>query len=299
MGYAKLFSSIVHSTIWREEAHVKVVWITMLAIADRTGVVEASLPGLADAAKVSVEQCRHALGRLQAPDPDSRTKDYDGRRVEEMDGGWLVLNYEKHRAKKDLEEERAQARERAKRYRASRAVTERHGASRHVTVSAKPAPAPAPEAEAESVGSSSVISLSTRNGSRVARATTEAVHVEAEVVKSENWTAEAGDIWKARFGGTSKYGLIGRELKPLVDEHGWPAVKAVWIKYLATLDDSRYASPHHFATVLFGKLAGIRRDPPPRDDVTAHNASLVDDATWRREMAKMGQAVNSMPKLKG
>lgn len=50
-GYTKLFSSIIDSTIWRESKETKIVWITMLAKADRYGVVEASLPGLADAAK--------------------------------------------------------------------------------------------------------------------------------------------------------------------------------------------------------------------------------------------------------
>jgi hypothetical protein len=46
-GYTKLFSSIVSSTLWREPAATKVVWITMLALADRHGEVEASIPGLA------------------------------------------------------------------------------------------------------------------------------------------------------------------------------------------------------------------------------------------------------------
>jgi hypothetical protein len=117
MGYAKLFSSIVHSTIWREAPHVKVVWITMLALADRTGVVEASLPGLADAAKVRIEECQDAIAKLSAPDEFSRTKDYEGRRIEEIEGGWLILNYEKHRAKKDMDEVRDAARVRAKTYR--------------------------------------------------------------------------------------------------------------------------------------------------------------------------------------
>lgn len=117
MSYAKLFSSILDSTIWREEPHVKVVWITMLAMADRTGVVQASVPGLADRAKVTLGQCVEALDRLKAPDEWSRTKEYHGRRIEEIDGGWLVLNYEKHRSGKDMDEERDAARVRAKVYR--------------------------------------------------------------------------------------------------------------------------------------------------------------------------------------
>ena len=49
-GYSKLFSEICDSTIWREPDHVRIVWITMLAKANKHGEVMASIPGLADAA---------------------------------------------------------------------------------------------------------------------------------------------------------------------------------------------------------------------------------------------------------
>ncbi len=96
-GYTKLFSSIIASTIWREPDHVRLVWITMLAICDRYGNVHASIPGLADLARVSIEHCQDALKRLMAPDEFSRTKDYEGRRIKETDGGWLILNRAKYR----------------------------------------------------------------------------------------------------------------------------------------------------------------------------------------------------------
>lgn len=96
-GYAKLFSSLVTSTIWREPAHVRLVWITMLALADRHGVVEASVPGLADAARVDLAECVAALERLHAPDQWSRSKEFEGRRIETIDGGWRLLNYAKYR----------------------------------------------------------------------------------------------------------------------------------------------------------------------------------------------------------
>lgn len=104
MGYAKLFSSIIHSTIWREPPHVKILWITMLAMSDKDGAVMASVPGLADAARVTIEQCNSGLQRLQEPDPYSRTKENDGRRITEIDGGWALLNYPKYRDLKSEEE---------------------------------------------------------------------------------------------------------------------------------------------------------------------------------------------------
>jgi len=120
MSYTKLFSSIVHSTVWREELHTKVVWITMLALSNREGEVEASIPGIAGAAGVTVLQCEDALARLAAPDPYSRTKEYEGRRIAAMDGGWLILNYTKHRTAIDTERRREQVRLAVARHRAKR-----------------------------------------------------------------------------------------------------------------------------------------------------------------------------------
>ena len=109
-GFTKLFSTIVHSTVWREEMHVKVVWVTMLALADRNGYVAASLPGLADASRVTLEQCEEALARLSAPDKHSRTKEHEGRRIAEVDGGWALLNYTKYREQRDKDERRIKGR---------------------------------------------------------------------------------------------------------------------------------------------------------------------------------------------
>lgn len=95
-SYTKLFSSIIASTIWREDNATRLVWITMLAMRNRHQVVEASLPGLADLARVPIGDCERAIANLSSPDKYSRTKDHDGRRIKEVDGGWLILNGEKY-----------------------------------------------------------------------------------------------------------------------------------------------------------------------------------------------------------
>lgn len=105
-GYTKLFGSIVASTIWREPHQVRIVWITMLALANKAGIVEASIPGLADLARVTVPECEEALKALSSPDEYSRTKDHEGRRITEVDGGWAVLNHAKYRAKMGADERR-------------------------------------------------------------------------------------------------------------------------------------------------------------------------------------------------
>lgn len=143
-GYTKLFNSILASTVWETELHVRVVWVSMLAMCDRYGEVHASLPGLAKIAGVTREQAEDAVRILSAPDHDSRTKEHEGRRIEPIDGGWEVLNYAKYREKQSEDEQRAKAAERQARKRKrdheksrveSRTVTESNGASREVTSS--------------------------------------------------------------------------------------------------------------------------------------------------------------------
>lgn len=102
-SFTKLFSSITESTVWCEPHATRIVWITMLAMADRKGRVEASVPGLANRARVTLEECEHALARFMEPDRYSRTPDNDGRRIEKIDGGWVLLNYAKYREIRDHE----------------------------------------------------------------------------------------------------------------------------------------------------------------------------------------------------
>jgi len=102
-SYSKLFSSITTSTIWCESDSTRLVWITMLAMADRNGYVGASIPGLASIARVDVEKCRAAIACFLSPDPDSRTQAHEGRRIEEADRGWNILNYDDFRKRLDAE----------------------------------------------------------------------------------------------------------------------------------------------------------------------------------------------------
>lgn len=97
MQFTKLFSSILDSTIWQEPKETKIVWITLLAMVDRNGEVYASIPGLASRAGVTLAECEAAIECLSGPDKYSRTKDNDGRRIEEIDGGWILLNHGKYR----------------------------------------------------------------------------------------------------------------------------------------------------------------------------------------------------------
>lgn len=123
MTFTKLHASIVHSSIWQEADYVRVVWITMLALADEYGVVGASVGGLARAANVSREHCGLALQRLLSPDPDSRDGT-TGERIEKVEGGWLVINHGVYRDRQTRAQALAAARVRRHREKRERASSE-------------------------------------------------------------------------------------------------------------------------------------------------------------------------------
>lgn len=95
----------------------RIIWITMLAMVDRLGNVHASVPGLAHRARVPVDACRVALATLEGPDPDSRTKAHEGRRIRAFEGGWYLLNHAKYRAIQNEESVRQSKREHMQRKR--------------------------------------------------------------------------------------------------------------------------------------------------------------------------------------
>lgn len=132
--FVKLYGSILDSSVWATSAECRLLWVTMLAMADENGIVRSSVAGLAHRARISREGCEAGLELLQAPDADSVTPDYDGRRVERVEGGWLVLNARKYR---DLRtDSQAKAAERVRRFR-ERVSTDRDESRRGVTCNAR------------------------------------------------------------------------------------------------------------------------------------------------------------------
>lgn len=117
MSYTKLFNSIITSTIWTEDDKTRILWITMLALADKNGEVQASIPGLARVAGMSVGDCEAAITKFLGPDPYSRTPDDDGRRIELIGGGFALLNHGKYREMASRDESIAANAERQRRHR--------------------------------------------------------------------------------------------------------------------------------------------------------------------------------------
>lgn len=118
-GYTKLFQEIIGSSIWDEDDTTRIVWITMLALKNGRHVVNVTMKSLAMFSRVSVEACGAAIAKLEAPDKESRSAEFEGRRIRAIEsGGWLVLNGEKYSKMFSQDETRKYYAEKQSEYRA-------------------------------------------------------------------------------------------------------------------------------------------------------------------------------------
>jgi hypothetical protein len=134
MSFTKLDSGIVNSSIWSEPTATRVLWITMLAMSDDTGFVATSAPGLIRAANITKEDFSIGIKALESEDEFSRTSEYGGRRVDRVEGGWIILNYMKYREREDKDKHREYMRDYRKRACDSQNLTVIHSDSQNLTV---------------------------------------------------------------------------------------------------------------------------------------------------------------------
>lgn len=97
MGFTKLDSGIIQSSIMSESPETFKVWIALLASTTEDGVARVSPTYLAAVCFLSIEVVDVALEELSKPDTYSRSLNDDGRRIKRIDGGFEVINYAKYR----------------------------------------------------------------------------------------------------------------------------------------------------------------------------------------------------------
>jgi hypothetical protein len=101
MSFAKLDSGIVDSSLWAAPDHVVRVWIAILAKKDHLGIVKMAPSALRRLSNIFDDsngiKFQEAINVLESPDPESRTPDFEGRRIEKIEGGWKVLNHKLYR----------------------------------------------------------------------------------------------------------------------------------------------------------------------------------------------------------
>jgi hypothetical protein len=119
--YNKIFTKILDSSIWLESDATRIVWVTMIAAMDETGFCQfASAANVARRANVDPEKAAAAIAVLEAPDADSSDPENEGRRIERVPGGWIVLNAEKYRAIVTRAVNQEQTRQRVARFRSKK-----------------------------------------------------------------------------------------------------------------------------------------------------------------------------------
>ena len=140
--YNKLFTKILDSSVWLESTTTRIVWLTFIASMDEDGFATfAAVGNLANRARVTVAQCEVAIKVLESPDPESADPDHQGRRIERVPGGWVVLNAPKYRDLITRIVARERTKERVRKHRAKKA-----GGGGYVSVTNSNAPVTQSEA---------------------------------------------------------------------------------------------------------------------------------------------------------
>ena len=120
--YNKLFTKILDSSIWSESVETRIVWLTFIAAMDEEGMVRFASPeNVSHRARVTLEAAKKAIEVLEGPDENSSDQDNEGRRLERVPGGWMVLNGKKYRGMVTKSVIQEQTRERVRRYREKKA----------------------------------------------------------------------------------------------------------------------------------------------------------------------------------
>ena len=99
--YCKLFASLYQGTL-RGRSHEILVFTNLMAHASKDGVVDKHFRAIAEETGLGVDEVKAAILVLEAPDPESRSPEAQGARLQRLDEhrvwGWQIVNYAKYRA---------------------------------------------------------------------------------------------------------------------------------------------------------------------------------------------------------
>jgi len=91
--YSPIWSQIIDSSLWCEEDYVVKIFLTMIAKKDLDDIVRGTAFNIGQWSKKTEEETLKALKILSSPDRKRIEKqEYEGRRIEKVSEGWLVLN---------------------------------------------------------------------------------------------------------------------------------------------------------------------------------------------------------------
>src|SRR6266850_6309776 len=98
--FAKIFSQIFDSSI-AQDYTVRHMFMDLLALADKTGAVDMTPEAISRRTNVPLDVVLRCLTALSEPDPRSRSKKNEGKRIILLDSlrdwGWHIVNYKHYR----------------------------------------------------------------------------------------------------------------------------------------------------------------------------------------------------------
>ena len=97
MGYTKLDEGILLSSIMACDPKTFKVWIALLAACKPDGIAPVSSVGISSVCRLSLDETKAAIEELSSPDTESRSIQNEGKRIERVDGGYRIINYQKFR----------------------------------------------------------------------------------------------------------------------------------------------------------------------------------------------------------
>lgn len=124
-GYVPIFEQVVDSSLWEEPLHVRVMFLTLLAIKDMDHIARVQDHHLKRIANLeSDELVLDALRILESPDKRSSiTQPEYGRRIDRVKGGWFIINGEKYQDMMREANKKAAAARRQREFRARQAAS--------------------------------------------------------------------------------------------------------------------------------------------------------------------------------
>lgn len=123
--YGKIFEEIFDSTIIQHGGDVLYVFMSMIVLSDKDGILKFSATALAHRILKDLKTVEDAILKLNTPDPNSNSKDFEGRRIiplseisnGEENRGWVVVNKIKYKEKASKYDSRTNTRERVRKFR--------------------------------------------------------------------------------------------------------------------------------------------------------------------------------------
>jgi len=124
--YGKLFASIYDGSM-HGHWEALVTFQQMICLANRDGVIDMTPSALASRTSIPIEIIHAGIAHLLLPDPESRSPECDGRRIETIDvkrsWGWRIVNYDYYRKLASMEDKLLADRERIARKREDEKAT--------------------------------------------------------------------------------------------------------------------------------------------------------------------------------